>query len=446
MSRANRYAFDKSLRRVDADGRLHVEKSNISKANVCPYYGREIPGYEELGLDGDRAYMLFRDPEELKAAAPTFANLPILKEHMPVSSDEPKPELVVGTIGSNVEFHAPYLTADICIWDAAAIAGIESDKVRELSCAYRYVPVMEPGKYQGESYDGRMTQIQGNHLALVEVGRAGNDVVVADSNPFHKEEPKMNMTKLGRALYVALSAASPKLAQDAKLGAVVGNARRKGLNPADIKKQLVAMDAEMSPEKMDDIIDAVLGVNDNPEPTKDEEAPGIEAKAEKSPDALVPEKPEAEDADGGAEKIKAMLEGKVDPAVIEAICKMIGPKPAEDELPDKGEKKDEPVKKEDMKGAMDAMEKRLRDQYRALETAKDAVRNIVGTPMGMDSAEEVYAFALDHLKVDHAGISDVKALAAMCKLAGNANKPVAPVAMDANTIKSIPGLDRFRAV
>ena len=43
-----------SVRSFDADGRLHVARSNISKANVCPYLGREIPDWERLGLDGDK--------------------------------------------------------------------------------------------------------------------------------------------------------------------------------------------------------------------------------------------------------------------------------------------------------------------------------------------------------------------------------------------------------
>ena len=168
-------AFDRSARRIDADGRLHVDRSHISKATVNPYYGKEIPGYEALGLQPDTVYRLLRGPVELERAAPTFARLPVLSEHVPVTVDAPRPDLVVGAIGSEVVFAPPYLDADLCVWDATAIAGIETDKVRELSCAYRYVPVMEPGEFEGQPYDGRMTEIQGNHLALVEVGRAGSD-------------------------------------------------------------------------------------------------------------------------------------------------------------------------------------------------------------------------------------------------------------------------------
>ena len=45
-------AFDRaSVRTKDIDGRLHISLANISKANVCPYLGSEIPGGEELGLE-----------------------------------------------------------------------------------------------------------------------------------------------------------------------------------------------------------------------------------------------------------------------------------------------------------------------------------------------------------------------------------------------------------
>jgi hypothetical protein len=40
---------------------------------------------------------------------------------------------------------------------------------------------MKPGVYQGQHYDGIMTNLRGNHVALVENGRAGADCVVGDS-------------------------------------------------------------------------------------------------------------------------------------------------------------------------------------------------------------------------------------------------------------------------
>lgn len=171
-----------SARAFDADGRMHVQSTNISKANICEYWGREIPGHEQLGLDANKIYRMYRHPDALRAACDTFARQPLLMGHHDADADNPHKDKVIGAVGSNVAFDGTYLTADISVWDSAAIAAIESGQVRELSCAYRYTPVMTPGTSAVGVYDGIMSDIVGSHLALVEEGRAGHDVRVADEN------------------------------------------------------------------------------------------------------------------------------------------------------------------------------------------------------------------------------------------------------------------------
>ena len=408
-----RLAFDRTARRIDADGRLHVAKSHISKANVCVYYGKEIPGYEALGLAADKVYRLLRDPVELERGAETFARLPILSEHVPVTVDAPRPDLVVGAIGSEITFTPPYLDADLCVWDATAIAGIETDKVRELSCAYRYVPVMEPGEFEGQPYDGRMTEIQGNHLALVEVGRAGSDVVVADRNPFILKESAMKMSKLGKALFAALCAASPVLAADSALPALVGTANRKTFKKDDVKAKLLALDASIDSNQLDAVLDAILDVEQDPKPVE-------------TPAAAADESP--------ADKLRALLAGKVDDATLEAACGLLAT-PAADEKPEPG------MKKEEVDAAMDGLRKELREA----EEARRDVRAIVGDVMGMDSAAAVYGFALDHMKVDRAGVEGAPALRALFKVAAS-HKVASPVhvAQDsAGLAAKFPGAARF---
>src|ERR1700730_18277735 len=93
-------AFDKkSVRRYDSDGRLHIDASHISKANVCEYAGREIPDWQELGLDPEKLYKLYRDPDELAKAAASFNNIPILSRHVPVDVNDHQPDLVIGSTG-----------------------------------------------------------------------------------------------------------------------------------------------------------------------------------------------------------------------------------------------------------------------------------------------------------------------------------------------------------
>lgn len=168
-----------SARSTDENGFLHVASSHITKATVNPYYGREIPGWREAGLDPEAVYYGFRDPEELKKSLSTWQGLPLHIEHHVDSAEEPARLTRVGAVG-RADWNAPYVDAPLTVWDGEAIAAIEDGSFRELSCAYRYDPDFRPGRYEGVEYDFIMRNIRGNHVALVEEGRAGPDVVVAD--------------------------------------------------------------------------------------------------------------------------------------------------------------------------------------------------------------------------------------------------------------------------
>ena len=231
-------AFDKAtVRKVDQDGKLHIAISHITKAMVCPYFGHEIPNYKELGLDANTVYNLLRDPQELEKAAHTFNKLPILSKHEPVfvglTDQDFKPHLI-GFSGDDAVYNAPYVDNSLVIYDSVAIAAIEQSAQKEISCGYRYKPVMTKGSYDGVEYDGVMTDIVGNHIAIVESGRAGSDVVVGDKNPFLEIDMSKKSAKIASAV---LEGIKGNLAQDSKLVL------------ADIQKLVkTAMDAE----KMDD--------------------------------------------------------------------------------------------------------------------------------------------------------------------------------------------------
>lgn len=202
-------AFDKaSVRRYDADGMLHVSKTPISKANVCIYYGKEIPDYEKLGLEPEKEYRLLRDPEELRKAVSTFNNKPVLNRHIGVSVINPPKEAIIGSTGEGAEFDGTYLNNSMVIWDVDSIMGIETERQKENSSSYRYRLDMSPGVYEGEAYDGVMRDIVCNHVAIVPSGRAGPDVFVYDSIP---SIGKKLMSKLDKFWAYIL----PKLASDA---------------------------------------------------------------------------------------------------------------------------------------------------------------------------------------------------------------------------------------
>lgn len=172
-------AYDRSMRAKDVDGRLHVRDCRISKANICGYLGREIPKAETLGLEPGRIYQMYRDADALAAAVPTFEGIPLMMHHVSSSADDPRTDMIIGCV-RNVRWLAPYVVADLDVWVGEGIEAIESERQQELSPGYRYEPIMNAGVLDGQPFDGRMVQIHANHLAIVDTGRTGPDVMVND--------------------------------------------------------------------------------------------------------------------------------------------------------------------------------------------------------------------------------------------------------------------------
>lgn len=419
---ANDMALDrKSIRSYDRDGRLHVARTHISKANVCEYFGREIPNGDELGLDPDRKYRLWRHPDELAKAAPTFRNLPLLDRHVPVTAEAPRPELVVGALGSNPVFEAPYLDNELIVWDGGAIRDVEDNVKKELSAAYYYRADMTPGETpEGEKYDGVMRDLVGNHVALVKEGRAGGDVVVGDSKEELNEMAKKALTPTAAVAKGAIIAyLRPKLAQDAKVdvhplfvGVTKDNLAAKRSDIASGLKALVkgklAQDADI--EDVVALLDTL-----QPEVEGQDTDPNAGIPPVKTPEVTI-------DSDMPAfmAKLKEFLKDKIGEEDLKALEALATDEDEEDE---NGKKKaatdsDHPEKKPDVvtKAAMDAAianavktaVQTTRATEQAIRDAEREVRPYVGElAMAHDSAEGVYRTALATMKVDVEGVDEM---------------------------------------
>ncbi len=178
-----RMALDRSsVREKDRDGRLRIASANVCRASIDDYLGSEIPDPEgKFNLDPDRIYRMFRPPEELEKAAPSINGVQILRQHIPISADDHQPWDVIGSVGTTAEWKDPYIRNGLTFWPAADIEDIESEEKVQLSPGYHYIAIMEPGSWNGEHFDGRMTAIEFNHLALVERARQGETICVGDS-------------------------------------------------------------------------------------------------------------------------------------------------------------------------------------------------------------------------------------------------------------------------
>jgi len=173
-----------SKRTYDENGFLHVSISPLTRVQVAPYRGCEIPGWQELGLEPERIYKGYRPASELSKpeTIESVNGIPIQLAHHMDYADNPAKNTRVGSTGTDGAFHEPFLTNSLHIQDKNAIDRINDGSMRELSLAYRYKPVFTPGETpDGEKYDFIMTDISANHLALVDEGRAGHEVLVYDS-------------------------------------------------------------------------------------------------------------------------------------------------------------------------------------------------------------------------------------------------------------------------
>lgn len=412
------FAIDRSsMRRIDQDGRLHVELTNISKATVNPYYGREIP---LAGLDPNTVYQVFRDPAALALAADSFNNIPLMDDHIIVSADDPAKSRVVGSTGTDGVFADGFLRNSLVVWDAAAIARIESGDQKEISCAYRYVASRKTGIYEGLPYSIVMGNIVGNHVALVKEGRAGPDVVVADAM---LGSPEMKFTAIKAKL-------AAKFATDSAF-------------KADRPYLFLALD------EMEEEVDAEDG---DPEEGDCETKAKDKAKDMKARDEAEEKKAadkkarDAKRAKDKAAKDKRAKDEETDP-------------PARAEDSDDDDDDDDDDKEKDDKAMDAAIRSRVKlatdaaiavyaASRDALDAAKRDVAPIVGAIHGMDSADAVYRFALDSAKIDHKGITETAALSAMVKMLPRAGSgQIAPIAMDSATRNSVvdmfPSLSRY---
>ncbi|AFV51498.1 head maturation protease [Acinetobacter phage YMC11/12/R2315] len=349
------HAMDKSARSYDRNGHLIVDKTIITKAAVNPYLGSSIPRWKELGLDPNKEYMLLRDPDELRKSLDTFKGLQLLKRHIPVDASQPEKESTIGSIGTDITMDDEgRVWSSLRVFDQEGIDYIESKALGELSAGYAYDAVMKSGTFNGVPYDGIMTNIHGNHVAIVERGRIGSDAIIADSIE-------------GQLMTIKL-----------KNGSLAKLQKQLGMDSLeDVKKTIVAVHGS-------------LALDEDDKKAEDED----DKKAEDEDDVEIVEDSDddkAKDEDDGekADKERKALE--------------------------KTDKDDREAKKDDKKEiAQDAAE--IRGSIMNIFKAGREVEPLVGVIAldGFSSDHEVYAYALKQKGVDTTGINTA-GLAALVK-------------------------------
>ncbi len=349
---------------MDDNGFLHVEGNNLTKVGVFPYLGREVPNCQELGLDADSIYQVLRPEDELRKATTSFNRVPVLSKHVIDGSEETDARKYrVGSTGDKAVFEYPYVKNSMTVFNAEDIESIEKGSKREISAAYWYVPVKRAGVFEGQPYDLVMTDISANHIALVEKGRSGKDVLVADS----AEEIKKGTEQM-------------KLEQI--IEKVTGTLKSAGVK--------------------EDVIKTILSHFE--EPVKD---------GDKSDDKK--DESKEEDKEKSSETEKKAEDEKPEDSKEEDKSKEAKDEEKKDESKEDDKKTEEKAeeKKESAMDASKAIEEAIAARYQA---AKD-VAGVLGdvAPMSFDSAEAIYRKALEQKGIATDGCKDCKAVFAVAQ-------------------------------
>jgi hypothetical protein len=166
-----------SSRTITSEGFLDAS-AKIARTGIQVYSARE------LGLDGgDKRIRLYRSPEEVSKSVKSFESKTATNDHPTddVSSLTWK-DVAVGDV-RDVAFAGDVVNARIIVRDESAKQAVQDGKA-EISCGYSFALDMTPGRTaDGQEFDGWQRDIEGNHVAIVDAGRAGPAVRIADRDP-----------------------------------------------------------------------------------------------------------------------------------------------------------------------------------------------------------------------------------------------------------------------
>jgi hypothetical protein len=224
-------------------GFLHAKNVPIARVGVFPY--RTV---------NDDVVMEAKLPTELlsDSTVESANNKPITDGHPSqlVTADNSK-ELMKGFTAENAHVDGDMVKVDMTITDADLIKEIGDGK-EELSIGFKTEVVPVQGEYQGIHYDSVQRNIQINHVAVVDKGRAGHSVrITGDSAEMVLKEKgeSMETTK------VMLDGANVTVAM-----ADADQVAKSNTDLASLKKQLA--DAQAKEKELQDKIDKIQGKAD----------------------------------------------------------------------------------------------------------------------------------------------------------------------------------------
>lgn len=178
-----------------SDGRLRVD-GFLTRAGVFIY--------RQAGEDGQEIERReYRPDGEVfsESSMVTFSLVPLTNDHpAELLNSKNIRDFIVGTVGESIRKVDGWIAANLMVYDQDTIKKMEAGKV-ELSCGYECDVDNTPGiAPDGQRYDAVQRNIRGNHVALVDVARAGHtarvrmDAATMSETPAERPAP-MAMTE-----------------------------------------------------------------------------------------------------------------------------------------------------------------------------------------------------------------------------------------------------------
>lgn len=218
---SDRLTLDKPRRNADGFMAIHAR---AARTGVYQYLGREIDP-DGKHFAADQVVNVYRPPEEVfdKAALGSFVGKPITDDHpseaVTASNWRDLSRGTIMTAKRDIADDGEYVGFDLAFMDADLITKIDDGK-RELSNGYAARLDVEDGTApDGTEYQAVQREIRGNHVAVVDAGRAGSSCRIGDAAacaPIPSDEVKKMLVDQ-RTYDAARDAAKNKL-DDARNG------------------------------------------------------------------------------------------------------------------------------------------------------------------------------------------------------------------------------------
>lgn len=245
------YGYTISPNQIETgEGFLICRNVPVARTGEQDYLGTEI------GLKTEEVVKVKRPPEEVfsEAALASFEGKPVTNDHPPDLLD---PETVamyekghIQNIRKGAGEWDGYMVGDLHIHDAELIRAIKEGK-RQVSCGYEC-------DYT-DNGDGTYTQsnIRGNHVAVVELGRAGSKAAIMDSNITKPKKAERKTTMSKQSTFMKLFGMAANGKNDEELTQLAMDAAD-ALEETEVKEEVKEEDADPIAElsaKLDKLIE-----------------------------------------------------------------------------------------------------------------------------------------------------------------------------------------------